>query len=273
MLSLKSFARQLLGKPQSLDKQALERIKHTLRDVPRFTKGDIVALNWNIQYVDAPAFISSFETLVVKGLNDFYSSNPKPFILDCGANIGISILRYKQLFPNAEIVAFEPDKSIHTVLSQNLKQNNIQNVTVVEAAVWTEDGEHTFFAEGADGSRLTQNESSDMSKQYTVKTIDFSDYVKDQKVDFIKLDIEGAEFDVMDRIAPFLHNVEKMLIEIHHNVKNAKQTAKILDILEQAGFSVSINLLGPIIVLQKPFTPNKDATSDQYLLICAWREN
>jgi FkbM family methyltransferase len=273
MLLLKSLVRQVLGKQQSQEQKVLNRLEYILRDVPRFTEGDITVLNWNVRYVDAPAFISSFETLIVKGLNDFYSSNPKPLILDCGANIGISVLRYKQLFPNAEIIAFEPDKRIHEVINQNLKQNKIENVTVIEAAVWTQDGEHTFFTEGADGSRLTQDESSDVSSQYKVKTIDLSDYIRDQKVDFIKLDIEGAEFDVMEKIAPFLHHVEKMLIEIHHNVKNVKQTAKILNILEDAGFSVSINLLGPIIILQKPFTPNEDATSDQYLLVCAWREH
>jgi FkbM family methyltransferase len=274
MPSIKSIAKKLLqmfGLSLIRHDRRLEKIRRRLANVPRYTKGTISTVEWILDYVDVPALISSYDTLIVKKLNDFYSEKKSPLILDCGANIGISVLRYKQLYPEARIIAFEPDKEICSVLRQNLRQNGAEQVEVVDAAVWVEDGEQSFFSEGAHGSRLVEV-AGGKDSHYVVRTVDFAKYVKDQKVDFIKLDIEGAEYRVIEHISPYLSNVDKILVEIHHKVGDASQTARLLQTLADTGFSLSINLLGPHIDLRTRFIPNPEITSDQYLLICGWRK-
>jgi FkbM family methyltransferase len=275
MPSIKSIARtllQVLGLSTVRRDSRLEKVQRSLANVPRYTRGQISTPEWILNYVDAQALISSYDTLIIKGLNDFYSDNKRPLILDCGANIGMSVLRYKHLYPESRIIAFEPDKEICSVLRQNLRQNGVGQVEVVEAAVWIEEGAQSFFSEGADGSRLVDPVIGHAAGHVVVQAVDFAKYVKNQKVDFIKLDIEGAEYRVIEHISPYLSNVDKILVEIHHNVADTSQTARLLQTLADASFSLSINLLGPHIDLRRRFVPNPEVTSDQYLLVCAWRE-
>src|SRR5688572_21649310 len=46
---------------------------------------------------------------------------PEPFIIDCGANIGLSVIYLKTLSPGATILAFEPDEKNFELLSKNIK--------------------------------------------------------------------------------------------------------------------------------------------------------
>ena len=62
-----------------------------------------------------PLFFYS-ATELLHGLKEIFIENiykqtlrEKPYIIDCGANIGMSVIYMKQLYPQAEIIAFEPD--------------------------------------------------------------------------------------------------------------------------------------------------------------------
>src|SRR6266498_1412633 len=79
----------------------IHAVKNKICNQPRKTPGVVEALGWNISYIDNLALLSSLEVLVQKGWNDFTTQNPAPIILDCGANIGISVLNYKRKIPNA----------------------------------------------------------------------------------------------------------------------------------------------------------------------------
>ena len=63
---------------------------------------------------------------------------PKPFIIDCGANIGLSVIYLKNLYPDAEIVAFEPDEQNFQLLQKNIASFGFKNVEARKEAVWTE---------------------------------------------------------------------------------------------------------------------------------------
>ena len=55
----------------------------------------------------------------------FLSSTTSPVIIDCGSNVGVSVIYYKKKFPGAIITAIEPDPTIYKCLAVNLSQNNI----------------------------------------------------------------------------------------------------------------------------------------------------
>src|SRR2546421_8598701 len=67
------------------------------------------------------------------GLNQYLFSckTDAPFIIDCGAHIGMSILYFKRRYPHAQIVAFEANPQTFQVLEQNIKQNHIQGVQLI----------------------------------------------------------------------------------------------------------------------------------------------
>ncbi len=79
-----------------------------------------------------------------KEIYKFKSKNNRPKIIDCGSNIGMAVLYWKKIFPNAEIVAFEPSKMNFKALKFNIENNLFENVNLVNAAVSTKSGKQEF---------------------------------------------------------------------------------------------------------------------------------
>jgi FkbM family methyltransferase len=187
------------------------------------------------------------------------------------------VLRYKQLYPKAHIIAFEPDKDICEVLRKNLAVNQIDDVEVVEAAIWTRNDRATFFAQGADGGHIVDEAAATNNGgrgvHYWIDTVRLADYLATDRVDLVKLDIEGAEADVLIDCAERLRNVENMVIEFHFMNDSPKKLPPALSALSAAGFNLSINSYGNWVDLLHPPAgrPAIDSGYDQYFLTCAWR--
>ncbi|MCC6328023.1 MAG: FkbM family methyltransferase [Acidobacteria bacterium] len=264
---------------QSDDWVNFYRLRKALGDTPRYRSGSVNINGWDMEYVDAASFISAFDNVVVQRTNDFVSEHSTPFILDCGANIGVSVIHYKRQFPDAKIIAFEPDAKVCQVLRRNLAANNISDVEVVEAAVWKENGETEFFSEGADAGRVDPDAAETVSLADTrrlgnrikVRTVKLDDFLH-EPVDFIKLDIEGAESEVLAASVSKLANVRAIVVEFHLTTSKPKQLGVALMSLAAAGFQVSVNSYGNVItLLNKDTIVKNDVEFDQYLLIHGWR--
>ena len=243
------------------------RILNELREMKRHTPGTVRVLGWDLAYVDGPSLWSSIDILVKKGYNDFPGRGDKPFILDCGANIGISVLNYKRKFPGARIIAFEPAPVMFETLKGNLGRNGISAVELVQAAVWVRNGEVPFFLEGADGSKIVSGGESE--NVVRVRSISLSDYITDT-VDLIKLDIEGAEFEVVPSIREKLHLVKNLVVECHLDHGKVGRFSALLDVLSGSGFQIAINSFGRWVDLVHRPEKNQDEF-DQYLLVACWR--
>jgi len=246
-----------------------------LRNLPRFTPGKVKIYNWKLKYLDAPSLGSSIDVLVCKKWNDFMSDNNKPVILDCGANVGVSVLNYKKQYPNAKIIAFEADPNIVPVLHTNLDKNNAKDVQVINSAVWIKNEMVDFFCEGADGGRILDSAVPSNSR-YKINAVDICEYIN-QPIDLIKMDIEGAEYDVVHHMLGKMSLVKNMVIECHMYIDEMSKFALLLSDLAESGFFVSVNTYGKWIDLLHK-TSNVDKASkngglqfDQYALVAAWR--
>jgi hypothetical protein len=100
----------------------------------------------------------------------------------------------------------------------------------------------SFFSEGADAGRLDQN-IKDHKNEIEVETICLSEYLN-QKIDFLKIDIEGAEYQVLLESKEFLHNVSNLFVEYHSFVDQPQHLSQILDILKSSGFRYYISSIG-----------------------------
>jgi FkbM family methyltransferase len=246
----------------------IDRLTKYFLKQPRFVPGKMPVFGWNLEYVDALSLVSCLDVLFVKKWNDFKAEIDDPVILDCGANIGISVLNYKRLYPKARITAFEADPAIVPVLKRNLANNGAADVNVVDKAVWTKDGKMPFFCEGADGSRIV-SPSCDQGKSVEVETVDFTKFVSGP-IDLIKIDIEGAENQVIPHLGEKLKLVRNIIVECHVNIGDVRPFAKLLEVLDTAGYFVAINSYGEWRDLVKQ--PERQQNGfDQYLLVVAWR--
>ena len=110
--------------------------------------------------------------------------NDKPYIIDCGANIGMSIIYMKQLYPQAEIIAFEPDEINFDLLNRNIKSFGYSGVILCKEAVWKENTTLHFSNESSMGSKI--DESGNL-KAKAVKAVRLKDFLI-KEVDFLKIE-------------------------------------------------------------------------------------
>ncbi len=234
---------------------------------PVIRPGKIELLDWDLEYVCGPALATFIDQILVRQLNDFIPDNDHPLILDCGANIGFTVLNYKRQFPRARIIAFEPDPQFAPVLRRNLEQNGAGDVQVVEAAAWIRDGQARWLCEGIDGSRIVDAEQ-ETSGIVSVRTVDLANYLT-EAVDLLKMDIEGAEYEVVAHLGNRLQNVKNILVECHLDQTKIVPFGNLLCVLADAGFNMSVNSFGDWrdLIRQTPVLPPH---WEQYLLVTGW---
>ena len=176
----------------------------------------------------------------------FRCDRPDPLIIDCGSNIGVSILYFKLKYPRARIIGFEPDPAIFEFLEKNLAANAWSDVTVHNCALSDSEGETELFCEpnlaGSLRGSLKKERTQQIVESKTVKTVLLSNYLHGE-VDFIKIDIEGMEMAVLEDLERNgrLSHIREMAIEYHHHVPTSDDSlSRLLTILENNGFGYRI---------------------------------
>ncbi len=165
-------------------------------------------------------------------------------IIDCGANMGFSVLYFKQNHPKAQIIAFEPDEKNIFFMESNILSFNLKNIEIIKKAVWIEDGFISFINEGSMSSKIevSFNGSNGNSKDKNlvkVPCVRLKNYL-DRKVHFLKIDIEGAEYEVLKDCQDRLGNVGNLFIEYHGSFGNEHELLEILSILNKSNFKIYI---------------------------------
>jgi FkbM family methyltransferase len=202
-------------------------------------------LNYDVTYLDEGSFrillgevFFNCDYLVDLG-------SKTPVILDCGANIGLATLFFKRLYPLAHISCFEPDPTTASILRQNIEKNHL-DVAIHNVMLTNDDEEHSFYVSSdIEGSLMMSSIPDRMSNQreILVKGSRLSNYVEGN-VDLVKLDVEGAEFEVLTDLIESgkLSQVRRMIIEYHHKIGgHASCLSKFFGLLEQEGFEYHIS--------------------------------
>lgn len=158
----------------------------------------------------------------------------KPFIVDVGAYTGTSAVRFRNLFPEARLVCFEPNPAAHSELLIT-KSTLGGDITVFEKAVSDNDGNATFFVQGVNPGLSGLSKRSLDSKdsialvndapgtreqinvhQFTVETVklDSVDLLRDQQVDLLKIDVQSMESKVLAGATELLRRTAVLLVEV-----------------------------------------------------------
>lgn len=220
-------------------------------------------------YTSGSALLHSLDEIFLQDIYKFTTSTDKPYIVDCGANMGLSILYFKRQYPNAEIDAFEPDKNIFSVLKKNMEAfYKDGSVRIHEKAVWKDETELDFFSDGGlSGSTVLDFSHTETTSK--VKTVDLKKFLK-RNVDFLKIDIEGAENDLIFDLKGNLDNVKHFFLE-YHGIKDSPQNlGDILNLLKSEGFEYCIRVAGETI--NYPFCGDRPKNYNQQLNILCYRK-
>jgi FkbM family methyltransferase len=200
-------------------------------------------MGFGIAHFDRPTLNLLYREIFTRQQYYFRADCEAPLILDCGANLGMASLYFKWLYPKSRVQAFEPDPATFQLLKQNIVQNNL-DVEAHNCALWDEDGEVDFFVDsGNPGTLLMSTEISRMNgERIKVPACRLSNFI-DGTVDFLKLDVEGAEHKVLRDLVQTgkMSAIRQMVVEYHHRLGQHKSClAEFLAMLEQAGFEYQV---------------------------------
>ena len=198
---------------------------------------------YTVRFNDGANFYILYKDIFVHRIYHFGAQRPDPFILDCGSNIGMSILYFKRLYPQARIVGFEPDPEVVPFLQENVVRNGLKEVQLVQAALSRNGAKRTLYSDGKYGSGLSEHllqGSHQTWRRYDVACVRLRDYLT-APVDFLKMNIEGAELEVLADTEDRLRQVREMVIEYHHLPGLPRSLHEILQILHRQGFDYLIN--------------------------------
>jgi FkbM family methyltransferase len=210
----------------------LARLRGRLLTDPPRTSGVERFAGYTVRIADGPSFYMQYKDEFVRRIYDFVSLRPDPLILDGGSNIGMSVLYFKQMYPHARVICFEPDPKIFAVLQENVSQNNLSDVALVNAGLGASEGRAAFMPDGSDGGRVVSGEGVT-----EIATVRLSAYLG-EPVDFLKLNIEGEELPVLKEAAASgrLQNVRELVVEYHGWSNGEQRLGEILGLLDREGF-------------------------------------
>lgn len=164
-------------------------------------------------------------------------------VVDCGAHIGkYTILASKSVGKNGKVIAIEPHPENYEVLVKNVKLNRCKNTMPLNCAVWNENRKISLSIadNNTDHSiKITRGESSidvDASKLDTI-----FEKMRIKRVDWLKIDVEGAEVETLIGARKSLKagKIKNIVIELHDPKKVGKVYKKrIASMLKKYGYSV-----------------------------------
>lgn len=218
---------------ENLRRHFLDRHLSAIAHRPRYVPGCATVQNITCQYADAASFATTYRDIFLARAYHFSPTDDTPRILDCGANIGLASLYWKRAFPDARITAFEPDPSISEVLRRNLTTWGFPDIEVVQAAVGNRDGHAIFQPDHADGGRVTSIKENPTGLE--VKVVDLSRWLT-EPIDLLKIDIEGAEVDLLNTCRNNLGTVANLIVEYHDIPGEPQRLDELLKVLREAGF-------------------------------------
>ncbi|WP_026777532.1 FkbM family methyltransferase [Polaribacter sp. Hel_I_88] len=192
-------------------------------------------------------------TLHEKVLTKLFNQNDKLILFDIGACEGLSSVRYLSLFPSSQIYVFEPVPSNYKIVLKNKETYNLKNMHTFELGLSSKIGEATFYVSSgkpenkdipSDNSTSFGNKSSSLYKpgktkeihpwlqfneSITIKTETLENFCTTKKIsliDFIHMDVQGAELMVLEGSNDMISNIKSVWLEVEEIELYEKQALR-----------------------------------------------
>lgn len=199
--------------------------------------------------ISGPAFSFLYAEISQRGIYKFSADSDTPYIIDCGANVGVALVYFKRLYPKARIVCFEPDPTVFRELENNAKTFGYNDVELVNTGVWDEDTTISFKTDSDSTAGRVVRSGNEIGEE-TVRVTRLKTYLS-EPVDFLKMDIEGAERRVLMDCIDDLRNVKRIFVEHHSFVGQPQELKEVITVLSDSGFRLYLEPTGPLP--QQPF--------------------
>ena len=211
-----------------------------LRAIPRYQKTNTTVFGVPVEVNDVCTLLGDVKEIIDKSIYMFKAEGNQPVIIDCGANIGMSVVYFKRLYPESTVIAFEPDPTLFGMLSKNIENFSFNSVQLNQAAVWIDENGISFRSEGGHSGRIS--DLDDDENIVSVPTVRLRNILEsNDAIDMLKMDIEGAEADVLFDCGILLDKCRHVFIEYHSRSDKKQQLHEILKLFSDMGFRYHIH--------------------------------
>jgi len=230
----------------SLDKRRIESRERIF--MFRLPNGLRAIVLTNPKYLRA--YVATYGEIFVMNiyerLRDFIP-NEHDVVLDLGAFIGLYTLKY---YKAERIFAFEPHPISYTLLYNNIRLNELENVKCFNYAIWSQSGYLPFYEEDflvSSSTLIPEWHKSLHIEKFMVKTVSFDQLIEHRiipaYIDIAKVDIEGAEVEFIKGGEKTLSKgyINRMVMELHKTTIDLKS---FYSKLKELGFRVVYRISG-----------------------------
>lgn len=230
----------------------------------------------NLQnYINSPLEIK-------KELLDFLSEIDDLVIFEIGACEGEDTIRYSHLFPNAKIYSFEPIPNNYKKIIKNITDYNIKNASVYQVALSNSTGVSDIYVSSGHPDYIQKNSDWDygnksssllpgkelstyynwinLEEKIQIQTYTICDFCKlhsIDKIDFIHMDVQGAELMVLEGAFDYLKDLKMIWLEVGvvELYENQPLKNSVIDFLNKNGFEIikdtCVSVSGDLLCINK----------------------
>ena len=216
-------------------------VKHIFRNYVRIgflpmkvTLKDGIVINHHLEH-----YGPFFEVI----LSDEYmlrELRPNSVVVDVGANIGLVSILSSKRFGAKKVISYEPCSDNFRLLKKNVEENHCHNVFLNNVAVSDQEGQIKLHLHGPGTHSINEKRPAKHYETVRMTTLDKS-LASERSIDFLKIDVEGAELAVLKGATKTLKKTRRLIMEWTTLCSHEK----ILEILKKNGFEVDVrdNLL------------------------------
>jgi FkbM family methyltransferase len=185
---------------------------------------------------------------------EFYKQAIKPgdHVIDIGGHIGLHAVVFSKLAFNGKVYVFEPAPNSYAIIKNTIKINKLEDrILLFKEAVSDKKGNTVFYINDSpladNANSLVQYRTDKKLLKVDVPLISIDEFIAEKnipKIDFIKIDAEGAELDVLKGAVKCLADLKpKMTLGLHPSAIKEKgdSLAEIFDILHKHNYSVKLH--------------------------------
>ncbi|MSR70962.1 FkbM family methyltransferase, partial [Candidatus Kaiserbacteria bacterium] len=167
---------------------------------------------------------------VLKGYTQKYLPKAGDVVFDCGAYCGVMTYYLSQLVgPTGKVYSFEPDPANYAVLLKNIEKHRLHNVVPVNRGLYSHSATLSFNSTSSANSMLARPNTPNTTEVLVVSLADAYEHFKLERLDFVKMDIEGAELEVLQGAKEFLKDKNVHFAIASYHLRDGKQTCEALE--------------------------------------------
>ena len=182
-----------------------------------------------------PAFISNL--LPVKGYELHYQLKENDIVVDVGAYPGdYAIFAGRKVGNGGKVICFEPNPENRKILIKNIEHGELKNVIIIPKGLWNENTILKIKEDELSSSVLTKNGQTIID---VVRLDDELEKLGIEKIDFLKMDIEGAEIEAIEGCRKILKKSNSNVAIASYHVVDGKTTSEFIEnFLIKLGYNV-----------------------------------